>query len=288
MQKGHIRKNILFTFLVFISIDVWTQNGIFFKVDYNTPIFRDSLGQEIIRDDIGFIESTSAIKATNRKGFSINLGYEQEVYKGIGLSLSGLYLKSSQQVYHSDFGDGKEYAYDLKRNMWSKSLIIIPKIFYQYKLDTNIYVQAHIGLQLPVVNLGYKEMLEKGELQDLEIDILKQEKYKYYFSAGFTCGLNIKYMIAPKIAASFGIDLSLLKMNVKYSEVEQMFFNRVNVKERDVLSNLETNYTKGDLSEDSNNPFYNKNFDVDKPLDEKSYKENFNSFSFGIGLHFAF
>jgi hypothetical protein len=41
-----------------------------------------------------------------------------------------------------------------------------------------------------------------------------------------------------------------------------------------------------ELTENSNNPEYNSNADVSKPLDELEFKDNFNHLGASIGLRF--
>ena len=48
---------------------------------------------------------------------------------------------------------------------------------------------------------------------------------------------------------------------------------------------IETIYST-QLTQNSNNPLYNENADVDKALDELEFKNNYNNLAFQIGINY--
>lgn len=300
---------------VLISISSFSQDSTKFRKfyieiggGYNFPIVNDELQSP--REQVGTLDhlmredsslSVRPVQGTLGSGWksSVNVGYM--FHPNIGIEFQFNYVRGEDilmsrintptyNAEHSLLSQRVEATPQLVLNhqmkrwgIYSKSGVIIPLWGY---VESTITVDDQEGRAVEGI-LGYP-------VAGLQAKVNAQARSNPRFSYGFQTRLGVSFQASNLISIYAEAHYAALSIRAKETITEEMDIELTNVNggtplfiTADDLDAIEINSNYVDeITETSNNPLYNPNVDLDKPLDEPAFKDNFNSVGVSIGVRF--
>jgi hypothetical protein len=175
----------------------------------------------------------------------------------------------------------------------------------------NMYIDDETGLQayrlLPVINPGDIEIMEQnfGIFPPIPTESTVEAKTLGAFSLGFASRFGVNMKVGEKISVFAELESNMLSVKAKNTEVTK-FRTEVSNKELADFANsigittvyntedipniiINTNYVD-EVNQNSNRSFDTNaaNFDKNKPLEQKSFRDNYNSFGLFVGVKYSF
>lgn len=275
---------------------------------YNFPIVNDELQSP--REQVGTLDhlmredstlSVRPVQGTLGGGWksSVNFGYM--FHPNIGIEFQFNYVRG-EDILMSRINTP---TYKAEHSLISQRVEAIPQLVLNHQMKRwGIYSKS--GVILPL--WGYVESTISVDDQDgrsvegilgypvagLQAKVNAKARTNPKFSYGFQTRLGVSFKASNLISIYTEASYAALSIRAKETITEEMNVELSNANggtplfiSADDLDEITINSNYVDeITETSNNPLYNPNSDLDKPLDEPAFKDNFNNVGVCIGIRF--
>ncbi len=145
------------------------------------------------------------------------------------------------------------------------------------------------GIELPIeIDLSQLGVTTQADIEAVS---------KSSFTIGLQSSIGLSYQLGEKIMLNGAFFYEVLSLPIASSEIQRYDIDvdlggltlPIPIPDFETLDTIdkETTYVNS-LTENSNNPLYNSNPDVTQPLEDLSFKNNYNSMGVEIGISFVF
>lgn len=275
---------------------------------YNFPAVNDELQSP--REQVGTLDhlmredsslSVRPVQGTLGGGWksSLNVGYM--FHPNIGIEFQFNYVRGDN-ILMSRINTP---TYKAEHSLLSQRVELIPQLVLNHQIKRwGIYSKS--GVILPL--WGYVESTITVDDQDgrsveallgfsvpgLQAKVSAKARTNPRFSYGFQTRLGVSFKASNLISIYAEASYAALSIRAKETITQEMNIELSNdngsspfnltMESLDVIS-INSNYVD-EITETSNNPLYNPNSDPTKPLDEPTFKDNFNNVGVSIGIRF--
>ncbi len=319
---------LLFVLGTFMSLSLTAQKSFYlqFNTGYGFQGLKDDLGSPF--SEVGSLDFTlnadSSLLAkipqgTLGDGFKAELGAGYMFNPNFGVELLLGYVSSPTTA----LADYQSAGYTALHEVQSYRVVTEPQLVFRAgtgKLQP--FVKAGLviplfGISNTTVNIVDKEgrlLVETIEdaLGGIELppgidlsqlgvtaQVAIEATSKSKFTIGFQSSLGLSYQLGEKIILNGAFFYEVLSLPIASSEIQQYDIDvdlggltlpiPIPIPDFETLDTIdkETTYVNS-LTENSNNPLYNSNPDVTQPLEDLSFKNNYNSMGVEVGISFMF
>jgi hypothetical protein len=271
---------LIFVVIFFFSTQIFTQKFVvsyFETLNFSSTNSISGKQNKVIYNNE---QSMSTIRGSLGSGLSSAISLNLSPKENLVLGLNYMFFNSFENTKELISTNTSSFESKIK----AKQHLLCPSI--QFKLPyEKIAFMMKTGLIIPLKTISYQTTNDNftDGINTFKID----EIFDYNFSVGFNCAMGFEIKILKKLYLQTFLTSNLFSQTLKSKKTKQYLQNDIDV------TNLLNTYQKEsiyheDINNFSNNEIINQDFKTEKPRDELTESQSFNSIGLSLGICYKF
>lgn len=269
---------IVFAFL-FSICSIGNAQKIEFGVQYNLS-FSGPNSIIGIQDQLIYLneQSVSTIRGSLGAGNAFEFSSKRILSEQVALGLNYRFFKSFELITANIITKNTHF----KSSIQAVQQTIEPSLTFKIPFE-KLTVTMSSGLLIPVKTKSQ----QLSVFEDSSSNAKQIEHFTYDFSIGYTGSLGFEIKVMKGLFFNASLKTNLMNLTLKEKTATSIFKNDIEISNEFPKYEKETIFHE-DINNFSNNSSINDEIDLNKPKDELTKSQSFNTIGFSLGLTYRF